>query len=142
IGLCQLEKAEAFWSARSEIARALSQRLADVAEVQLPVEIENRRHAWHLFSIQLNLPKLDIDRARFIELLHERGISSSVHWMPLHMQPYYRELFGYEANAFPVAAAAWPRLISLPIFPSMTETEVAAVADAVKQIAFENARHS
>ena len=90
--------------------------------------------------IQLELGRLKIDRARFIELMNERGIAASVHWMPLHMQPYYREMFGYEASAFPVAAAAWPRLISLPIFPGMTGEEVAAVADAVKAIAREHAR--
>ncbi|MET0795625.1 MAG: DegT/DnrJ/EryC1/StrS family aminotransferase [Polyangiaceae bacterium] len=140
IGLCQLEQAEKLWQARCEIARALREQLADVAELQLPTELPNRRHAWHLFAVQLELSRLSIDRARFIELLNERGISASVHWMPLHMQPYYREVFDYEASAFPTAAGAWPRLVSLPIFPGMTQEETFAVADAVKGIAREHAR--
>jgi perosamine synthetase len=140
IGLCQLQRADEFWRARSAIARAFREGLAEVSELQLPSELPNRRHAWHLFSIQLNLSRLSVDRARFIELLNERGISTSVHWMPLHIQPYYRDLFGYRVDAFPVAAAAWPRLISLPIFPGMNEAEVSAVIAAVKAVASENSR--
>lgn len=140
IGLCQLEQVEQLWQARCEIARALREQLADVAELQLPVELPNRRHAWHLFAVQLDLSRLCIDRARFIDLLNERGIAASVHWMPLHMQPYYRQTFGYAADSFPVAAAVWPRLVSLPIFPGMTQEETAAVASAVKAIVREHAK--
>ena len=142
IGLCQLEQADELWNARRNIARALSEQLSGVEELQLPLEIPNRRHAWHLFAIQLELSKLDIDRAQFIELLTERGIGASVHWLPLHMQPYYRDLFGYQPSDFPVAAAVWPRLVSLPIFPGMTEAEIGAVADAVKSITREHARRA
>jgi dTDP-4-amino-4,6-dideoxygalactose transaminase len=140
IGLCQLERADQFLRARTEVARAFSEQLADVAEIQLPLQLPNRRHAWHLFAIQLNLSQLSIDRARFIDELNTRGIAASVHWMPLHMQPYYRGAFGYEPQAFPVAAAAWPRLVSLPIFPGMTEAEIAAVVGAVKGIALTHAK--
>jgi perosamine synthetase len=140
VGLCQLERADELWQAREQVARALREQLAEVAELQLPFELPNRRHAWHLFSIQLHLLRLDIDRAQFITELNERGIGVSVHWMPLHMQPYYRDVFGYEANAFPRAAAAWPRLISLPIFPGMTEAEILAVTTAVKEVAHAHAR--
>ena len=142
IGSCQLRRAEEFSSARRGVAEALIAGLSDVEEVQLPTELPNRRHAWHLFSLQLNLQRLDIDRNTFIEALTARGIGSSVHWLPLHMQPYYRENFGYNPQEFPVAAAAWPRLVSLPIFPSMTELEISKVIDAVKGIAREHTKRA
>ena len=138
IGSCQLARAEEFLRARTEVADHFRRGLENVAEVQLPIELPNRRHAWHLFAIQLELARLTVDRKVFIEKLNERGVAASVHWLPLHMQPYYRENFGYEPSDFPVAAAAWPRLVSLPIFPGMTEEETNLVIDSVKSIALEH----
>jgi dTDP-4-amino-4,6-dideoxygalactose transaminase len=142
IGSCQLARAEEFWQARREVAAQLRCGLENVAEVQLPIELPNRRHAWHLFAMQLNLNRLSIDRKEFIERLNERGVAASVHWLPLHMQPYYRDTFGYNASDFPIAAAAWPRLVSLPIFPGMTADETSSVIDAVKSIVFKHAVRS
>lgn len=138
LGLEQLKRAEELLQARRLIAERYLQGLADVEELALPVELSDRRHSWHLFAVQLRLSKLSIDRGAFIERLTEAGIGVSVHWQPLHMQPYYRGVYGYQPEAFPVAARIWPTLVSLPIFPGMTAVEVDEVIAAVKRIAREN----
>jgi perosamine synthetase len=138
IGLCQLARANELWQARRAVASRLSQGLADVEEIELPTELANRQHSWHLFPVRLRLDKLQLDRAQFIKELKARGVGASVHWLPLHMQPYYRETYGYAAEHFPNAAAAWPRMISLPIFPSMTTAQTDEVVEAVRGIVGEH----
>lgn len=134
IGIAQLARADAMWEARRSVAERLRAALGDLEELTLPEELPNRKHSWHLFAVQLVLEKLTIDRSGFIDALKSAGVASSVHWLPLHMQPYYRESFGYVPDHFPVAAAAWPRLLSLPIFPTMTEEQVDQVATAVRNV--------
>lgn len=135
IGLHQLRRADELWKARRAVAERLSAGLEDVDEIELPVELSDRRHSWHLFAIRLRLDRLSIDRSGFIEQLKEAGVGASVHWMPLHLHPYYAETFGYSAGDFPVAAAAWPRLVSLPIFPGMTDQQSDHVVEVVRDIA-------
>lgn len=140
LGLQQLGRAGELLEARQRVARAFTEGLADLTEIELPAQLPNRQHAWHLFAIRLNLDKLSIDRREFISQMNAQGVGASVHWLPLHMQPYYREIYGYDPTQFPVAAATWPRLVSLPLFPSMTEAEVAKVVAVVRDIATKNRR--
>jgi len=136
IGLAQLEKAERFWQQRREVAARYEAGLAAWSEyVQTPREIAGRKSSWHLYPIRLHLNRLSIDRAQFIEELKQRGITCSVHWMPLHLHPYYRRTYGYRVEDFPVASAEWPRLISLPIFPGMREEEVDYVCRSIGEVA-------
>ncbi len=90
--------------------------------------------------IRLRLDRLQIDRAQFIAELHNRGIGTSVHWLPLHLHPYYRETFGYKPQDFPTAAALYPEIISLPIYPDMSEMDVQYVCDSVTDIIAANRR--
>jgi dTDP-4-amino-4,6-dideoxygalactose transaminase len=89
-------------------------------------------HAWHLYVIRLRLEMLRINRAEFIEHLKSEGIGTSVHFIPLHRQPYYRDCFGFQPSDFPVADAAYQRLISLPPYTRMTERDVDDVIEAVR----------
>ena len=84
---------------------------------------------------RLRLDRLKIDRARFITELQARGIGTSVHWMPLHMHPYYRETYGYSPQDLPVAAGLYPQLITLPLYPDMTSEEADYVCDSIKEVA-------
>lgn len=132
IGRVQLRKADDFWQKRRRVAETYSAVLQAYSEfLDLPVERGDRRSSWHLYPIRIHVERLDIDRARFIEELRRRGIICSVHWMPLHLHPYYRQLYGYRPEEFPVASAQWIRLVSLPIFPDMTEAETQYVCDSV-----------
>jgi len=135
IGMVQLRQSDAFWRARQRLAAQYTERLAGLAEwVETPVELPDRRSSWHLYPVRLHLERLDIDRAAVIDALKAAGITCSVHWMPLHLHPYYRQLYGTSAEDFPVASAEWPRLVSLPIFPSMTEAEMDYVCTSLGDI--------
>jgi dTDP-4-amino-4,6-dideoxygalactose transaminase len=135
VGIHQLARAEAMRVERESIAEYFLAQLADLPQIELPPVPENRIHSWHLFYIRLNLEQLRIDRARFVDALKEMGVLCSVHYQPLHLHPYYRETYGYEPTDFPEAAAVWPRLVSLPIFPGMTEGEKSQVVRAVREVA-------
>jgi dTDP-4-amino-4,6-dideoxygalactose transaminase len=134
IGRVQLQRAGELWQARRRVAAAYHEALAAIPGLELPVEEPDRQHSWHLFSVRLELDHWRCDRAGFIEQLKERGVASSVHWQPLHMQPYYRDTYGLRPEDFPVAQALWPRLVTLPLYPEMTNDEVAFVADAIRSI--------
>lgn len=134
IGRVQLRRADELWRARQRIAALYRSALADVRGIELPFVDANRQHAWHLFSIRLDLSVWKRGRDAFIEELKERGVATSVHWQPLHMQPYYRDLYALRAEQFPVAAELWPRLVSLPLYPGMTEDDVSYVSDAIRSM--------
>ena len=138
IGLHQVRKAERLHRRRADWAARYTGRLADVEELILPGEQPNRIHSWHLYVIRLRLDRLKIDRAQFIAELKERGLGTSVHWLPLHQHPYYRETFGYRAEDLPVAASLYPEIISLPLYPDLTEAQVDDVCAAMRSIV---ARH-
>lgn len=135
IGIHQLARAEEMRVSRQALASEYRYRLADVEAVEPPPDDAHRQHAWHLFPIRLRLDRLAIDRAAFIEALQRAKIGSSVHWRPLHLHPYYRERYRWRPEDCPVATHEWQRLVSLPLFPSMSNDEQAAVVDAVTSIA-------
>ncbi|MCZ7557084.1 MAG: DegT/DnrJ/EryC1/StrS family aminotransferase [Bacteroidia bacterium] len=134
LGLSQLAKAEQFRLERARIASFYDDAFADVEEVETLPQNSALLHAHHLYVIKLRLDLLRIDRAQFIEEMKQRGVLCSVHWRPLHMHPYYVESYGYKPEDFPVAASLWPRLLSLPIYPGLTDEEMAYVAESVVEM--------
>ena len=90
--------------------------------------------------IQLNLERLRISRNEFIELLKKENIGTSVHFIPLHLHPYYRDTFGYRPEDFPTASAVFERIISLPIYPKLTEADVQRVIDTVRTLVRQHRR--
>src|SRR6266496_172091 len=138
IGLHQLRRADSLHRRRTELAQFYGESLGDVEEIVLPSVQPDRIHSWHLYAIRLQLDRLQIDRAQFIAELQKQGIGASVHWMPLHMHPYYRETFGYAPQDLPKAAALYPQLVSLPLYPDMSEAEARYVCGAIKQIVARN----
>lgn len=138
LGLHQLARLEVMTRRRTELAARYCTGLCELPEVELPVVRSKVRHAWHLFMIRLELEKLKVDRAEFIECLRSEGIGSSVHFIPLHRQPYYRDRFGFQPGDFPVADAAYERLISLPLYTRMTQRDVDDVIEAVRRVVQRN----
>lgn len=134
LGLAQLKKCQAMAAARRRIAEAYNCGFGDVAEIQTPVCQPGIQHAWHLYVIQLDLERLTINRRDFIKALREKNIGASVHFMPLHLHPYYGRTFGYQAADFPNASTAYERIISLPIYPKMSANDVNDVIGAVRSI--------
>jgi len=135
IGIEQLKKCDAFAAARNEIASAYNEAFAGVPEIRIPVCEPDLQHAWHLYVIQLQLEHLKITRDEFIEALRERGVGTSVHFIPLHLHPYYRDTFGYAPDDFPNATEAYRHIISLPIYPKMSDADVGHVIEAVREVA-------
>lgn len=134
IGVHQLAAAEQMRAQRETIARTYASALSGVEEIELPIDPPDRVQSWHLFPIRLRLDRLSIDRAAFIDVLRQQGVGSSVHWRPLHLHPYYESTFGWRPEHCPVATREWMRLISLPIFPSMSSGEIAHVVQVVTSI--------
>jgi perosamine synthetase len=139
MGIHQLAQAEALCAGRRAVAERYLRDLQDVPAVELPADDVNRRHAWHLFPIRLVSERLTIERNAFITALNEAGIGTSVHWRPLHLHPYYRETYGWTPGDCPVASREWQRLVSLPIYPSMSEDEQSVVIDTVRRLCREHA---
>lgn len=139
IGIHQLRKLEHFIDVRTRYARLYNELLADVAEVELPPDRANCRHSWHLYALRLNLEMLSISRDEFISALRAKGISTSVHFIPIPLHPFFAAFAHRPENQCPRALALYPRLVSLPLYPAMTEDQVEYVAKSVKEIAV---RHS
>jgi perosamine synthetase len=140
IGLEQLKKCTHFWEVRQRYAALYNEGFQDVPAIITPYVAPNIQHAWHLYIIQLDLEQLRIGRNEFIALLKQENIGTSVHFIPLHLHPYYRNTFKYRPEDFPTASAVFERIISLPIYPRMTEADVQRVIDTVGKIARQNRR--
>ena len=134
IGIHQLARAEELRLRREQIAEFYLREFAELKEIGLPPTDKDRVHSWHLFPVRLKLEDLSIDRNDFIEKLKRSGIECSVHWRPLHMHPLYGKRYGWREKHLPNATKMWSQLVSLPIFPSMTASEIDQVVKVVKDI--------
>jgi dTDP-4-amino-4,6-dideoxygalactose transaminase len=134
LGVEQLKKCDRFWAARQRCAQRYTEGLQDVPAIAPPAVAPEVQHAWHLYVVQLDLEQLRIDRNTFIGLLKQAGIGASVHFIPLHLHPYYRDAFGYRPADFPNATAAAARILSLPLYPRLTDADLQRVIDAVRSI--------
>jgi perosamine synthetase len=134
MGLAQLSKAEQMWQRRAEIARRYNEAFAGVPQLQVPHQRTDCQHAWHLYMLRLHLGRLRITRAQFVQELEDRYVGTSVHFIPLHLHPYYRETYGYQPEDLPVAHREYQREISLPIYSKMTGADVQSVIDAVLDV--------
>ncbi len=134
IGIAQLANAEEYRLNRQSISMRYNVGFRGVEGIELLHRDPGLLHSFHLYIIKLQLDKLRINRAEFIEQLKSRGVMCSVHWRPLHMHPYYVETFGYRREDFPMAASVWERIVSLPLFPSMTNEEQEYVIATVQEV--------
>ncbi|MCU1285417.1 MAG: DegT/DnrJ/EryC1/StrS aminotransferase [Acidobacteriales bacterium] len=135
IGAAQLRKCDSFHERRSAIAAKYRAAFEGMDELENPPATANDiQHGWHLFILRICRYALRVDRATFIDELRQMGIGTSVHFIPLHLHPYYRDRYGYVEGDFPNAEDAYSRCISLPIYPDMNEFEVGRVINAVKKV--------
>jgi dTDP-4-amino-4,6-dideoxygalactose transaminase len=140
IGLPQLKRCNEFHARRLEIARKYDEGFAGLRGVVTPVVRDPQSHGWHLYVIQVNPDQLTIGRDAFIQALSERNIGVSVHFIPLHLQPYYRDTYGLKPEDFPRATATFQRILSLPLYARMSDGDVQDVIDAVVDVAEQHAR--
>jgi dTDP-4-amino-4,6-dideoxygalactose transaminase len=134
IGLQQLKKLERFQRRRREVVRAYHEAFRNVDALETPVERPDVEHAWHLYVLRLRPQALRIGRDQFIEELKARQIGTSVHFIPIHVHPYYRDKYGYRPEDFPVAHSNSLRILSLPIHPELSDQDAADVVEAVLDV--------
>ncbi len=142
LGIVQLKKSHALLARREQIAQIYDQAFSSLSAIERPPmgpvggtwDPNEFQHSWHLYVMKLNLDHLTIDRNRFIDELKALGIGVSVHFIPLHIHPYYRERYGFEPQDYPIAYQTYQRIISLPIYPKMTYADVERVIDAVTNV--------
>lgn len=134
IGIHQMKKLDQMQKRREEIADRYNQSFAQIPQITIPTVKSYATHAWHLYPIQVNPELLSINRNEFIEALKAENIGTSVHFIPLHLHPYYREKYGFKGDDFPNAESLYNNEISLPIYPRMTDEDVEDVISAVKKI--------
>ena len=133
IGISQLRRSESLLEMRMRHAEVYSHAFRDMPGIELPELSPDVEHSWHLYIIKLNLEMLGIDRGGFIEELRSRGVFASVHFIPLHLHPYYRQKYGYKPSDFPRAESQYKRMLSLPFYPKMTDEELDYVIETVRE---------
>jgi dTDP-4-amino-4,6-dideoxygalactose transaminase len=134
LGLHQLARREWLLERRRSIASRYTEAFLQLSEVETPSDPTHVEHAWHLYILRLHLERLNISRDAFIQNLTQANIGTSVHFIPLHLHPFYRNRYHLKADDFPVALHAYQRSISLPIYPGMTDEDVEDVIAAVGNI--------
>jgi dTDP-4-amino-4,6-dideoxygalactose transaminase len=134
IGIVQLNKCTEMCSLRARIARQYTEAFLQCEEIQVPTVLADRESAWHLYVLRLHLDRLTIGRSEVIEELKQRGVGTSVHFIPLHLHPYYRDAYHYCPESFPVALREYYRSFSLPIYPGMSLDQVAYVIEQVSEV--------
>jgi dTDP-4-amino-4,6-dideoxygalactose transaminase len=133
LGLQQLKKAQAFQRSRQRIAAMYDAAFAGLPLILSPQPRPGDQHAWHLYALRL-ADGAAIERDRFIERLFDAGIGCSVHYIPLHLHPYWRERYALRPDQFPQAQKAYERILSLPLYTRMSDADVQRVVDAVRSI--------
>ncbi|MFL5803602.1 MAG: DegT/DnrJ/EryC1/StrS family aminotransferase [Roseiflexaceae bacterium] len=134
LGIHQLRRLDDFINIRQHYARLYTEAFADIPEVITPLVRGDRSHVYHLYVIRLDLGRLMIGRAEFIDALKAHQIGASVHFIPVHLHPFYQEHFGYHRGDLSRAEAVYDQIVSLPLYPRMTEFDVYDVIQAVRQI--------
>jgi dTDP-4-amino-4,6-dideoxygalactose transaminase len=137
LGIHQLRRLDDFIRTRQRYARLYDEAFADL-QIETPLVHSGRCHAYHLYVIRLDLDRLAIDRPQFIDALRAHNIGTSVHFIPVHLHPFYRERFGYRRGDLPQAEAIYDRILSLPLYPRMSEADVYDVIEAMRHIVITN----
>ena len=134
LGIWQLRKLPGFQERRRAVARMYDAAFAGEDALEPPARRPEVEHAWHLYVLRLRPEALRIGRDAFIEELRVRNIGTSVHFIPIHLHPYYRDKYGYRPDSFPVAHANYQRMLSLPLNARLSDADAADVVQAVLDI--------
>jgi len=137
LGIHQLRKLDGFVEKRTHYAAIYNQAFSALEEVEIPPVAENVRHAWHLYVLRLNLDLLRVDRREFIQELRRKGVGASVHFIPIPLHPYFAKMPLAQGNCAQ-ALSLYPRIVSLPLYPALTEEQVHHVANCVKDALVSN----
>lgn len=133
LGLSQLSKLDSFIKIRKKYVDIYSKEFSCLSEIIIPKQLPQTSSSWHLYIIRLNTKLLKCNRKEFYEALQRENIGVNVHYIPVHLQPFYQKL-GYEKGICPQAENVYEEIITLPLFPKMTEADVWDVIQAVRKV--------
>lgn len=133
LGISQMKRLEAFVSRRQTIAAKYREFFADVPGVKMLRELPGRANSYHLFVLLLDFQVLG-GRAKVVNELRDRGLITQIHYIPVHLQPYYKKRLGTKRGDFPRAEAYYERCLSIPMFPAMTDADVERVCHEIKDL--------
>jgi dTDP-4-amino-4,6-dideoxygalactose transaminase len=131
LGIHQLSEADSLWNKRRAAVKRYHVLLKNIPGLTLPVELPGCKSAWHLYSIRVDHGRTSRDA--LVRFLAEEGILTSVHFIPLHLHPFYRNKYGYREKDFPSAYRSFLGSVTLPLFPSMSEKEQRRVAEKIRE---------
>jgi dTDP-4-amino-4,6-dideoxygalactose transaminase len=140
LGIHQLRRLDGFIRRRQEIAAIYDSAFSDLREILLPARLPKRNHTFHIYAIRLDPGASRLSRSDFIDGLRARNIGTSVHFIPLHRHPFYRRQYGYQPEQFPVCEEIYQGLLSLPLYPKMTNQDAADVIEAVRDLVGEHSK--
>jgi dTDP-4-amino-4,6-dideoxygalactose transaminase len=135
-----LAKLPRFQKRREEIVNKYNEIFKTISAFEIPKQKNDITHAWFNYSLRLNLKYLRINRDEFIEELTKLKIGTSVHFIPIHIHPYYKNKYNFNSSDYPIAHSEYLRIICLPLFPAMRDEEVDRVIKSVVQIALKNSK--
>lgn len=131
LGVSQMKKLGRFIERRTRIAELYTAILSRYPFIRLPVVRPGFKSAYHLYPVRIAFDEIGVCKAEWFELMKKIGVNLQVHYIPVHLQPYYRKMFGYRAGDFPVAERFYETEVSLPIYPLLTDEEVGAVTAGI-----------
>jgi dTDP-4-amino-4,6-dideoxygalactose transaminase len=135
LGLSQLKKIDRIIQRRREIVQKYNSEFKDMPEIKIPeINPIDSNSGWHIYMIQLNLERLKVGRREIFEALRAENIGTNVHYIPVHLHPYYQKRFGYHRGDFPKAENHYSRAITLPVFPKMSGKDIDDVIKVVKKV--------
>lgn len=138
LGLSQLRRSQQMHERRQQIARAYESAFAGHPVLETPASGTHNEHSWYLYMLRLNLDRMHIDRDQFIARLLEKKVGTSVHFIPLHVHPYYRGNYSFSPESFPISLREFQREVSLPVYSKMSDRDVEQVIEAVLEVAHES----
>ena len=134
LGLSQLHRLTDNLKRRREIAGYYTEALAELPGIVTPIERPETKSAWHLYPVRIQLDRFGSGRKELFQALRAENIEVNVHYIPVHLHPYYRRRFGYQDGEYPMAEAAYESLISLPLFPGMLDQDAQDVIQAMRKV--------
>jgi dTDP-4-amino-4,6-dideoxygalactose transaminase len=132
--ISQFKKLERFIKKRREIVKRYNEAFRNMDEIITPYEKSDVKSSYHLYIIQLKLKKLKADRKMIFNAIRAENIGVHVHYIPLHLQPYYRDKYGYKEGCYPIAEEFYKKALTLPLFPKMNDEDINDVIKAVKKV--------
>lgn len=134
LGIHQLDKLESFQRRRGEIVKIYNRELQNIEEIKIPFVKKNIKHSWHLYVIQLEIEKLRVNRDYIFKALREENIGINVHYIPVHYHSYYQNKFGFKKGILPNVEWLFPRILTIPLFPHMSDDDVYDVINALEKV--------